>query len=197
MGFGPWGFESLHPHGKVNLRACLRAGLDSAPMADTVVVHPNREKPESKATKAAVTLLLVTSAVLILIISLGGLKVMQGMYIVAAAYIILYAVMAYVVMKHWNRGVLPLAAGMAIMFAVVAAVAAPAWFSRDKAGFIEPNLPASIIGLLTLILIPVQILLIAFAMRGLQQKWNTEIEVPREEADRYRRGDHEGDLQTA
>jgi len=166
-------------------------------MADTVVVHPNREKPESKATKAAVTLLLVTSAVLILIIFLGGLKVMQGMYIVAAAYIILYAVMAYVVMKHWNRGVLPLAAGMAIMFAVVAAVAAPAWFSRDKAGFIEPNLPASIIGLLTLILIPVQILLIAFAMRGLQQKWNTEIEVPREEADRYRRGDHEGDLQTA
>jgi len=80
---------------------------------------------------------------------------------------------------------------------VVAAVAAPAWFSRDKAGFIEPNLPASIIGLLTLILIPVQMLLIAFAMRGLQQKWNTEIEVPREEADRYRRGDHEGDLQTA
>jgi len=166
-------------------------------MADTVVVHPNRDKAESKATKAAVTLLLVTSAVLTLIISLGGLKVLQGMYIVAAAYVIVYLVMAYVVMKHWNRGVLPVAAGMAIMFAVVAAVSAPAWFGRDKPGFIEAALPASILGLLTIILIPVQILLVAFAMRGMQQKWNTEIEVPREEADRYRRGDREGDLQTA
>jgi presenilin-like A22 family membrane protease len=169
-------------------------------MADTVVVHPNREKPESKATKAAVTLLLVVSAVLILIILLGGLKVMQGMYIVSVAYIIVYGIMAYVIMKNWNRGVLPLAAGMAIMFMVVAAVAAPAWFSRDKTGFIEPNLPSSILGLLTLILIPVQILLIAFAMRGLNQKWNTEVEVPREELEEYRSGrggGGEGDLQTA
>jgi presenilin-like A22 family membrane protease len=166
-------------------------------MADTVVVHPNREKAESKATKAAITLLLIVSAALILIISLGGLKVMQGMYVVSLAYIVIYLLMAYLVMKKWNRGVLPVAAGMAIMFAVVALVAAPAWFSRDKSGFIEAALPASILGLLCLILIPVQILLIAFAMRGMQQKWNVEIEVPREDADDYRRGDYEGDLQTA
>jgi|SRR5215210_2392156 len=166
-------------------------------MADTVVVHPNREKAESKATKAAVALLLVVSAALILIISLGGLKVMQGMYIVALAYIVVYLLMAYLVMKKWNRGVLPVAAGMAIMFAVVALVAAPAWFARDKEGFLEPALPASFLGLLTVILIPVQILLIAFALRGMQQKWSTEVEMPREEAERYRRGDHEGDLQTA
>jgi hypothetical protein len=92
--------------------------------------------------------------------------------------------MAYFVGK-WNRGVLPVAAGLAILFAVVAAVAGPAWFDRDKAGFNDPALEPSILGLLTLILVPVQLLLTAFAMRGFQQQWNTEIEVSREEADRY------------
>ena len=41
---------------------------------------------------------------------------------------------AYLV-PRWNRGILPVAAAIAILFAVVAAVAAPAWFERDKAGF--------------------------------------------------------------
>ena len=84
--------------------------------------------------------------------------------------------MAYFVGK-WNRGVLPVAAGLAILFAVVAAVAGPAWFARDKAGFNDPALEPSILGLLTLILVPVQLLLIAFAMRGFQQQWSTEVEV--------------------
>lgn len=166
-------------------------------MADTVVVHPNQEKPESKATRAAVMLLLVTSAVLILIILFGGWSKQAGMQIVAIVYALVYLLMAYLVSK-WNRGVLPVAAGMAILFAVVALVAGPAWLDNDKPGFADPGLlGTSILGLLTIILIPVQLLLIAFSLRGLQQKWNVEIEVPREEADRYRRGDYEGDLQTA
>jgi hypothetical protein len=154
-------------------------------MADTVLVHPNRDKPESRATRAAVTLLLITSSVLILIITAGGWAQLQGAQIVSAAYIIIYALMAYYVVR-WNRGVLPVAAGMAILFTVVAAVAAPAWFARDKTGFENPTLEPSILGLLTLILIPVQILLIAFAMRGFQQKWNVEVEVSREDAERGR-----------
>jgi hypothetical protein len=36
------------------------------------IEHPNRDKPESKATKAAVTLLLLTSAGLTAVITLGG-----------------------------------------------------------------------------------------------------------------------------
>jgi hypothetical protein len=59
----------------------------------------------------------------------------------------------------------------------VAAVAAPAWFARDKAGFSDPALEPSILGLLTAIIVPVQVLLIAFAMRGFAQKWNVEVEV--------------------
>ena len=53
---------------------------------------------------------------------------------------------------------------------------AASWFARDKAGFAEPALPASLLGVITLAIIPVQILLIAFAMRGFQQGWNIELE---------------------
>ena len=90
---------------------------------------------------------------------------------------------------RWNRGVLPVAAGLAILFAVVAAVAGPAWFERDKAGFDDPALEPSILGLLTIILVPVQLLLVAFAMRGFQQQWSVEVEVRPDEAERHRRGD--------
>jgi len=157
-------------------------------MADTVIVHPNRDKVESKAAKGAVTLLLVVSAALILIVVIGGLDKLQGMIVVAIVWALLYLFMAYLV-ANWNRGILPVAAGMAILLTVIAAVAAPAWFARDKTGFEETTLPASILGLLTLILVPVSVALIGFAMRAFQQKWNVEIEVPREDADRYRRGD--------
>jgi hypothetical protein len=157
-------------------------------MADTVLVHPNRDKAEAKATKAVVVLLLLTSAGLILVITIGGWSELQGAQIVSFAYVAIYVGMAYVV-SRWNRGVLPVAAALAILFAVVAAVAGPAWFSRDKAGFHNPALDPSILGLLTLILVPVQLLLIAFAMRGFQQQWNVEVEVTADEADRYRRGD--------
>jgi amino acid transporter len=154
-------------------------------MADTVLIYPNRDKPESKATKAAVVLLLVVSAALILIVTLGGWSQLQGAQVVSFAYVIVFVAMAYFV-SRWNRGVLPVAAAIAILFAVVAAVAGPAWFERDKEGFDNPALEPSILGLLTLILVPVQLLLIAFALRGFQQQWNVEVEVTRDEAERYR-----------
>jgi lysylphosphatidylglycerol synthetase-like protein (DUF2156 family) len=159
-------------------------------MADTVILHPNRDKVESKGTRAVVMLLLLSSAALILIVTIGGWAQLQGAQIVSFGYVIVYLVMAYYVTR-WNRGVLPVAAGLAILLAVVAAVAGPAWFERDKAGFTDPTLDPAILGLLTLIIVPVQILLIAFAMRGFQQAWNVEVEVAHDEADRYRDGDAE------
>ena len=149
-------------------------------MADVELVHPNRDKAESKATKAVVILLLITSAALILIVTIGGWSQLQGAQIVSFAYAAVYLVMAYFV-GRWNRGVLPVAAALAVLFAVVAAVAGPAWFDRDKAGFDDPTLDPSILGLLTIILIPVQLLLVAFAMRGFQQQWNVEVEVARDD----------------
>ncbi len=150
-------------------------------MADAVLVHPNRDKAESKATRAIVVLLLVVSAVLIFVVTAGGWSELQGAQIVSIGYIIVYLVMAFFVAR-WNRGVLPVAAALAVLFAVVAAVAAPAWFERDKAGFEDPALDPGMLGLLTAIIVPVQLLLIAFAMRGFQQEWNVEVEVAPDEA---------------
>jgi lysylphosphatidylglycerol synthetase-like protein (DUF2156 family) len=158
-------------------------------MADTVLVHPNRDKASSKASRSIVVLLLLVSAGLILIVTVGGWSHLQGAQPISFAYIIVYLVMAFVVVR-WNRGVLPVAAALAIIFTVFAAVAGPAWFERDKAGFDDPALNPSLLGMLTLILIPVQLLLTAFAMQAFQQRWNVEVEVTQDEADRY----HDGGL---
>src|SRR3954449_2186888 len=142
---------------------------------DTYLDRPNRRKASSKATKAIVAFLLVVSAVIVLIITLGGWNTLEGAKALQIAYILLYLVMAFLVMR-WNRGVLPLAAALAIVLLIFAAVSGPAWFDRDKTGFTSPALDESILGLLSLILVPVQILLIAFAMRGFSQGWNVEVE---------------------
>jgi hypothetical protein len=166
-------------------------------MADTTLIHPNRDKAASKATRAAVILLLLVTAGLVLIITLGGWSQLQGAQIVSFGYVIVLLLMAFFVAR-WNRGVLPVAAGLAILFAVVAAVAGPAWFERDKTGFADPTLDPAVLGMLTIILVPVQILLILFALRGFQQQWNVEVEVSPDEADRYRRGDRDvGQVQPA
>src|SRR3954462_15975045 len=151
--------------------------------SDIVIVPPNRQGAEAKATKAAVILLLVASAAITAIITIGGWSKLEGAQIWAIFYVVIYVVMA-VLVARWNRGILPVAAALAILFAVVALVAAPAWFDRDKAGFADPALRPDLLGLLTAILNPVQILLIAFAMRAFSQKWNIEVEVTRDEAER-------------
>jgi hypothetical protein len=69
---------------------------------------------------------------------------------------------------------------------IFALVSVPGWFERDKDGFTDPAIASDVIGLLTAILVPLQLLLIAFAMRGFQQAWNVEVERP---ADAPRRGE--------
>jgi protein-S-isoprenylcysteine O-methyltransferase Ste14 len=144
---------------------------------DIELVRPNRDKAASKATKAIVMLLLLVSAGLVLIVTIGGWAKLAGMQPVTLAYILVYLIMAFYVAR-WNRGVLPLAAALAILLGIFAAIAGPEWFDRDKTGFSDPALPAGVLGLLTLLIVPVQVLLIAFAMRGFQQGWNVEVEVP-------------------
>jgi presenilin-like A22 family membrane protease len=140
--------------------------------------HPNREKAQSKATKAVVVLLLLASAGLVALITGGGWSDLQGAQFVAIAAVIIYLLFAYYVAR-WNRGVLPVASALAILMGVLAAIAAPAWFNRDKAGLHDPALPPSLLGLLCIVLIPVSILLIAFAMRGFTQEWHVEVEESR------------------
>src|SRR4051794_21101739 len=142
---------------------------------DTYIDRPNRRKASSKATKAIVAVLLVVSAVIVLIITLGGWGTPGGAKLLQVAYILIYLLMAFLVMR-WNRGVLPLAAALAIVLLIFAAVSGPAWFDRDKAGFTDPALDEGILGLLSALLVPVQLLLIAFSMSGFRQAWNVEVE---------------------
>jgi energy-coupling factor transporter transmembrane protein EcfT len=146
-------------------------------MAEPAVTidRPNRRKASSKATRAIVLLLLLVSAVLVAIITVGGWDALEGAKALQIAYIVVYVVLAFLVLR-WNRGVLPLAAALAIVLLIFAAVAAPAWFDRDKPGFTSPALDESILGLLTAILVSVQFLLIVFAMIAFRQAWNVEVE---------------------
>ena len=146
-------------------------------MADPGVTidRPNRRKAASKFTRALVVLLLLVSAALMAIISVGGWDAIEGAKALQVAYIVVYLVIAFFVLR-WNRGVLPLAAALAIVLLIFAAVSAPAWFDRDNAGFTDPALDEGILGLLTALLVPVQLLLIAFSMSGFRQAWNVEVE---------------------
>jgi Na+/H+ antiporter NhaD/arsenite permease-like protein len=140
-----------------------------------IVTHPNRGKAVVQATRATVVVLLLASAALILIVTIGGWGTLEGDIPILLSWAAVYVLMAYFAWR-WSRGVLPMAAALALLMFVFALVAAPSWFARDKAGFAEAALPASLLGVLTLVLIPLQLLLIAFAMRGFQQGWNIELE---------------------
>ena len=141
--------------------------------------RPNREKSESKATKVLVAIVLIASAALLLIITLGGWERLQGASVgaITIAWAALYILFAFLVLR-WQRGVLPVAAALAVLMLIFAAVSAPGWFSRDKEGLDSPAIPEELIGLLVVIVIPVQLLLIAVAMFGFNQNWHVEEERP-------------------
>jgi Na+/H+ antiporter NhaD/arsenite permease-like protein len=149
-----------------------------------IVTHPNRDKPVVRATRATVVVLLLVSAALILIVTIGGWETLEGDIPILLVYAGLYLLMAFLA-SRWSRGVLPLASALGLLLLVFALVAAPSWFARDKAGYAEPALNPGLLGVITLAIIPVQILLIAFTMRGFSQGWNIELEQldPRGERD--------------
>ena len=141
--------------------------------------RPNREKSETKTTRFIVSFVLLVSAGLLIIITLGGWTRLEGTSVAIATLMWagLYILFAILVAR-WNRGVLPVASALAIILAIFAAVAAPAWFSRDKPGLSGPALPDDFLGLLCIIVIPVQLLLITVAMVGFNQNWHVEEERP-------------------
>ena len=78
---------------------------------------------------------------------------------------------------RWNRGVLPVGATLAVFLLIFSAAAAPSWFAHNGGGYAQPSINANLLGILTLILVPLQLALIVFAMRGFKQGWNVEVEV--------------------
>jgi hypothetical protein len=161
-----------------------------------VVVYPNREKAASKRTKTVVVVLLLVSIGLMLIVTIGGWSKLEGMKAVNFLWCLAYLLIAYYVATRWTRGLLPMAAALAILLLLAAVVAGAgitgtSWFDRNSFGFGSPQtlfggkgLGPDLLGLITLLLVPVQALLVFFSMMGFSQAWNVELEVPMEEARR-------------
>ena len=157
------------------------------------VIHPNRDKPECKLVKAVVVGILVASILLMLLVTVGGWSKLEGLKPLNFCWCIFYVVIAFYVWR-WSRGALPISAGLAILLLMVAVVAGTglagtSWFDRSSSGFGQAQslfgttgFSADVLGTFTLLLIPVQVLLIIFAMIGLAQGWSVEMEVPIEEA---------------
>ena len=140
-----------------------------------IIEHPNRDRPESQATRALVVGLLLVSTLIFAIATVGGWEKIQGAKPVHVAYVIIYLLLAYFIAR-WRSGLLPVAASFAIILLIFCAISGPQWFSRDGDGFTDPLLSSSIVGILTLVLVPLQLLLIATAARGFSQKWSVEVE---------------------
>lgn len=141
------------------------------------ITHPNRDKPVVQATRATVIVLLLATAGLVLLITVGGFEALEGLgpVIVQCLFVVCYLLLAFYA-GRWNRGVLPVASVLGVLLGTFALIAAPSWFARDSSAFAQPALESNLLGVLTLLLIPVQILLVVFAMRGFSQGWNVELE---------------------
>ena len=152
--------------------------------------RPNREKSGSVTTKFVIVLLLLATAAIAALITIGGWSLLKGggaMGAVCAIYAILYAFFAYLVAR-WSRGILPVAAALSMILAIFCAVGADSWFARDKAGFDDAVLPSPLLGLLVVILGLLQIVLIAAALYGFNQEWHVEEERPIGSAEDYGAG---------
>jgi hypothetical protein len=141
--------------------------------------RPNREQAETKSTKAIVAVVLLVSAALLLLVTLGGWTRLQSqtMGLLTIAWALIYVLFAVLVL-HWNRGVLPVASALSVLMVIFASVSASGWFARAKDGLSSPALPEDLIGLLVVILIPVQLLLVIVAMVAFNQNWHVEEERP-------------------
>jgi len=160
------------------------------------IAYPNRDKAASKASKAIVVLLLLVSVVLMLVVTIGGWTKLEGQEPLNFILIFLYLFFAFFIIR-WQRGLLPIAAAVAILLLILAAIAGTgaagtSWFDRNKAGFGPTGslfggggLSPDVLGIATLLLVPVQALVVFFSIQAFSQGWNVEVEVP---IDQSRRG---------
>lgn len=140
------------------------------------ITHPNRDKAVVRTTRACVLALVLATVAMLLIVTIGGEAAMDAsamliQYLFVAAYLLI----AYLVVR-WSRGALAVGSALAVLLAVFALVGGAYWFQRDHSYFSASTLNPTLLGTITFAILPVQILLIVFAMRGFQQGWNVELE---------------------
>jgi hypothetical protein len=157
------------------------------------VIHPNRDKAACKLTRILIVAILLGSVALMLILTIGGWSKLQGLKPINFVWCLIYIACAVFIWR-WSRGLLPITAGFAILLLIVVAIAGTglagtSWFDRNHPGYSSAQslfggsgLGTSTLGALTVLLIPVEALLIIVAMIGFTQGWNVELEVPEDEA---------------
>jgi hypothetical protein len=142
--------------------------------------HPNREKADVITTKFVIAFLMLATAAIAALVTIGGFSLLSGgagMGAICLIFALLYALFAFLVWR-WSRGILPVAASLSMILAIFCAVGANSWLARDKDGFEDALLPVSLIGLLVVILALLQLVLIAACFYGFSQDWHVEEERP-------------------
>jgi hypothetical protein len=127
-----------------------------------------------------VMLLLVISIILMLTIILGGWAVLNGggYWGVISLIIVGFYVVLTIMVGRWSRGAITISVAVAVLMLIFAAIGFDSWFARDKAGFTEAALPSDLLGLLTFLMIPVQIALAVASSIAIKQEWHVEEERP-------------------
>lgn len=144
--------------------------------------RPNRAKSGSLTSRFIVMLLLLVSSALMLIVVIGGWSILVGgatYGIIGIVFALVYLLLTVMVFR-WSRGALTLTIAFAVLLMIFCAVGAPSWFARDKPGFAEGSLPTDLLGLIVVILIPVQLALAIAAAVAFTQEWHVEEERPLE-----------------
>src|SRR5580704_3501159 len=83
------------------------------------VIRPNRDKASCKATKAVVVLIMIVSIALMLALTIGGWSELEGLKPVNFVWCIVYAVIGFYIWR-WARGLLPIAAALAVLLLIIA-----------------------------------------------------------------------------
>lgn len=158
-----------------------------------VVVHPNRDKAACKFVRVLVVAVLLASVAVMLVLTIGGWSKLEGLKPVNFIWCLLYLIIAVYVWR-WARGLLPIAAALAVLLLITAVVAGTGlagttWSDRSHVGFAPPQslfggkgLTPDTLGFVTILMIPLEALLIIIAMIGFAQGWNVEQEITEEEA---------------
>ncbi len=150
------------------------------PSPDVVITHPNRDTAASKSTRAFVIVVEAASAILLFFLVFAAWGTQAGGLIFQILIGLLFAYFTYAVI-NWRSGVLPIAAGTAVISGVFAAVSVGSWFDRGGSGYEAAPLPESLIGVLVFAFAVLQLVNVVVTLKAFTQNWHVELEVPRSE----------------
>lgn len=142
--------------------------------------RPNRHKAKSQTTRFLAALLLLVSIGLMLIVTLAGWPLLLGgstFGVISLVFCVVYGLLAWLTVR-WSRGALSLTIALSVLLAILCAVGAESWFIRARTGFDEGALPSDLLGLLVVLLIPIQLALAVVCAIGFNQEWHVEEERP-------------------